>query len=147
MEKANPLTHQQLQQIFNKYDTNGDGKISLQELTAILTSLGSATTAADEAARAMYELDSDGDGFVDFNEFKAFHYRGGDRNKELEEAFELYDKDKNGKISASELHAVLRRLGDNCSIKDCRRMIGSVDVDGDGCVNFDEFKRMMGRSS
>ncbi|XP_073274942.1 probable calcium-binding protein CML18 [Primulina huaijiensis] len=147
MEKAKPLTHQQLQQIFNKYDANGDGKISLQELTAILTSLGSATTAADEAARAMSELDSDGDGFIDFNEFKAFHCRGGDRNKELEEAFELYDKDKNGKISASELHDVLGRLGDKCSLKDCRRMIGSVDVDGDGCVNFDEFKRMMGRSS
>ncbi|XP_075474552.1 putative calcium-binding protein CML18 [Primulina tabacum] len=147
MEKAIPLTHQQLQNIFNKYDANGDGKISLHELGAILESLGSATP-ADEAAREMTELDSDGDGSIDFNEFKAFHCSGGgDNNKELKEAFDLYDKDKNGKISASELHTVLRSLGDKCSIKDCRRMIGSVDVDGDGCVNFDEFIRMMGRSS
>ncbi|KZV53889.1 hypothetical protein F511_00155 [Dorcoceras hygrometricum] len=147
MEKAIPFTQQQLEKIFNKYDTNGDGKISLQELCHILKCLGSARY-EDEARRAMAELDSDGDGFIDFNEFKAFHGRGGwDGNKELREAFDLYDQDKNGQISASELLAVLRSLGDKCSIKDCRRMIGSVDIDGDGCVNFDEFRRMMGRSS
>ncbi|KAK6125409.1 hypothetical protein DH2020_040836 [Rehmannia glutinosa] len=119
----------------------------LTELGAILNGLGSATP-ADEVARIMSELDTDGDGFIDLNEFKAFHCGGGgDNNKELKEAFALYDKDKNGKISASELHSVLKSLGEKCSLKDCRKMISSVDVDGDGCVNFEEFKRMMTRNS
>ncbi|KAI3451833.1 hypothetical protein Pfo_008498 [Paulownia fortunei] len=151
MEKnpaAIPLTlEEEVEKVFNKFDTNGDGRISLTELGAILNGLGSATP-PDEVARIMSELDTDGDGFIDLNEFKAFHCGGGgDNNKELKEAFDLYDKDKNGKISASELHSVLRSLGEKCSLKDCRRMISSVDVDGDGCVNFEEFKKMMTRAS
>lgn len=137
---------EEVEKVFRKFDTNGDGKISLTELGGILNGLGSATS-ADEVKRIMSELDTDGDGFIDLNEFKAFHCGGGDSNKELKEAFDLYDQDKNGKISASELHSVLRSLGEKCSVKDCRKMISSVDVDGDGCVNFEEFKKMMTRSS
>ncbi|XP_073060540.1 probable calcium-binding protein CML18 [Primulina eburnea] len=138
-----PLTkEEEVEQVFNKFDTNGDGKISLTELSAILNVLRSAT-AEEEVASIMSELDVDGDGFIDLNEFKAFHFGGGDKNKELKEAFDLYDQDKNGKISATELHAVLKSLGEKCSLVDCRRMISNVDVDGDGCVNFEEFKKMM----
>ncbi|GFP85008.1 probable calcium-binding protein cml23 [Phtheirospermum japonicum] len=94
----------------------------------------------------MSELNKDGDGFIDLKEFMAFHFHGGgDNNKELKEAFDLYDQDKNGKISASELHSVMRGLGEKCSIKDCHRIISSVDVDGDGCINFEKFKKMMTR--
>ncbi|XP_051127308.1 probable calcium-binding protein CML18 isoform X1 [Andrographis paniculata] len=142
-----PLTkEEEVEKVFNKFDANGDGRISLNELAAVLNGLGSPTS-ADEIKRIMAELDTDGDGYIDFKEFKAFHCGGGDDNKELKEAFDLYDKDKNGKISASELHSVLRSLGEKCSLKDCRKMISSVDVDGDGCVNFEEFKKMMTRAS
>ncbi|KAL3618996.1 hypothetical protein CASFOL_037224 [Castilleja foliolosa] len=150
MEKKNQATNslileEEIERIFKKFDSNGDGRISPSELGAILNGLGSATS-ADEVARIMSELDKDGDGFIDLKEFMAFHCGGGaDNNKELKDAFDLYDQDKNGTISASELHAVMSALGEKCSKKDCRRMISSVDVDGDGCVNFEEFKKMMTR--
>ncbi|CAA0839338.1 Probable calcium-binding protein CML27 [Striga hermonthica] len=142
---------EEVERIFRKFDSNGDGRISLTELGAILNGLGSETP-PDEVARIMSELDTDGDGFIDLKEFKAFHCGGaGDGveadNKQLKEAFDLYDQDKNGKISANELHAVLRSLGEKCSLRDCRQMISNVDADGDGCVNFKEFKKMMTRSS
>ncbi|KAL2522398.1 putative calcium-binding protein CML23 [Forsythia ovata] len=136
---------EEVEKVFEKFDTNGDHKISLSELGEILNALGSKTE-DEELKRIMSELDTDGNGSIDINEFKAFYYGSGD-NKELKEAFDLYDKDKNGKISANELHSVLRGLGEKCSLKDCRRMISSVDVDGDGCVNFAEFKKMMSRPS
>ncbi|KAH6803649.1 calmodulin like 23 [Perilla frutescens var. frutescens] len=147
-QAAIPLTlEEEVEKVFSKFDTNHDGKISLTELAGILNGLGS-NTSDEEVARIMSELDTDGDGFIDLNEFKAFHCGGvgdGDSNKELKEAFDLYDKDRNGKISVNELHSVLRTLGEKCSLKDCRKMISSVDVDGDGCVNFEEFKKMMTR--
>ncbi|OIV95637.1 hypothetical protein TanjilG_23868 [Lupinus angustifolius] len=131
--------------IFNKFDKNGDGKISCAELKDLMVALGSKTT-ADEVSRMMAELDQDGDGYVDLKEFGDFHFAGNSDAKELREVFEMYDLDKNGVISATELHAVMQRLGEKCSIGECRRMIGNVDADGDGNVNFQEFKRMMTRS-
>ncbi|KAL6993958.1 hypothetical protein U1Q18_012067 [Sarracenia purpurea var. burkii] len=132
--------------VFNKFDANGDGKISASELRAVLGALGSDTT-AEEVDLVMSEIDTDGDGFINLKEFTDFHRKGTDgdvgNSKELRDAFDLYDRDKNGLISARELHAVMKSLGEKCSLEDCSRMIGSVDADGDGCVNFEEFKKMM----
>ncbi|KAK9054177.1 hypothetical protein SSX86_025255 [Deinandra increscens subsp. villosa] len=138
------------EKVFRKFDANGDGKISISELGSILGALGSVTP-EDELKVVMSEIDTDRDGFIDLAEFVEFQRRGCNvsdgaaANKELREAFDLYDLDKNGKISAAELHSVLKMLGEKCSLKDCRKMIKSVDVDGDGCVNFEEFKKMMSK--
>ncbi|KAK1660800.1 hypothetical protein QYE76_048961 [Lolium multiflorum] len=47
------------------------------------------------------------------------------------------------RISVAELSKVLGRIGEGCSTEECERMVASVDVDGDGCVGFEEFKKMM----
>ena len=147
-------TMEEVKLIFNKFDKNGDGKISCDELKDILKALGS-DTSGDEVIRIMAEIDTDGDGFIDLNEFAEFHRSGAgndaksggnDTNKELRDAFDLYDIDKNGLISANELHSVLKKLGEKCSLSDCKKMIRSVDADGDGSVNFEEFKKMMTRA-
>ncbi|TVU07146.1 hypothetical protein EJB05_32922, partial [Eragrostis curvula] len=140
----------EVERVFRRYDANGDGKISAEELAAVLRALG-APPGPGEVRRMMDEMDADRDGFVDQAEFVAFLCGGGEGGEqedaseaELREAFSMYDADRNGLISARELHRVLRQLGDKCSVADCSRMIRSVDADGDGSVNFDEFKKMMG---
>lgn len=143
----------EVEQVFRRYDANGDGKISAEELASVLRALG-APPGPGQVRRMMDEMDSDRDGFVDLAEFVAFHCSNGEgegeegredaTEAELREAFRMYDADRNGLISARELHRVLRQLGDKCSVADCSRMIRSVDADGDGSVNFDEFKKMMG---
>ncbi|KAL4613958.1 hypothetical protein ACB092_07G020200 [Castanea dentata] len=138
-------TTDEVKKIFNKFDKNGDGKISRDELKDILHALGSRTT-TDEVSRIMSEIDKDGDGFISLDEFAEFHMGGSSSEsstKELRDAFDLYDLDKNGLISANELHEVLRRLGEKCTLGECSKMISSVDKDGDGHVNFEEFKNMM----
>ncbi|KAK6140598.1 hypothetical protein DH2020_025662 [Rehmannia glutinosa] len=123
------------------------------ELKQLLLSLGhEKKSAAKEADVMVREMDSDGDGFVDLDEF--MNVMNTDRNEdyangilresEIMEAFKVFDADSNGLISAKELKRVLARLGcGNCSVKECRKMIKGVDKDGDGFVNFEEFKFMM----
>ncbi|KAI9100195.1 hypothetical protein K1719_024413 [Acacia pycnantha] len=139
---------EETRRIFNKFDINGDGKISSSELKKMLLTLDSKTT-SKEIKRIMAELDKNGDGYIDLKEFADFHQSGGEKladSRELRDAFDLYDLDKNGLISVTELHAVLRKLGEKRSLSDCRKIISSVDADGDGNVNFEEFKRMMTRA-
>lgn len=133
-----------VKKVFNDFDANGDGKIDASELRSILITLGT-DASPKEIASIMSEIDSDGDGFIDLNEFAAFHLASSADNKELRDAFDVYDRDKNGVISASELHQTLKSLGQKCTLRDCEKMISAVDVDGDGAVNFDEFKKMMNR--
>ncbi|KAK4414197.1 Calcium-binding allergen Ole e 8 [Sesamum alatum] len=137
-----------VKRVFDRFDANGDGKISSDELGGVIKALGSETS-ADEVARMMEEIDTDKDGFISLEEFAAFcnaeadPLGGENSEKELREAFELYDQDHDGQISATELHLILTRLGERCSVNDCTGMIKSVDSDGDGFVSFDEFRIMM----
>ncbi|KAI9083120.1 hypothetical protein K1719_034853 [Acacia pycnantha] len=80
----------------------------------MLLTLDSKTT-SKEIKRIMAELDKNGNGYIDLKEFADFHQSGGDKladSRELRDAFDLYDLDKNGLISVIELHAVLRKLGE-----------------------------------
>lgn len=136
----------EVKKVFDRFDANHDGKISGEELSGVLSALGSETSPA-EVLRMMDEMDSDKDGVVTLAEFAEFCRKkvDGDESgsRELHDAFEMYDQDNNGVISAAELHLVLTRLGESCSVEDCSRMIQTVDSDGDGNVSFDEFRKMM----
>ncbi|KAL3616573.1 hypothetical protein CASFOL_039963 [Castilleja foliolosa] len=139
----------QHKQVFNLIDTNRDGKLTTLEIKQVLLTLGHEKKRAEQEAKAMVsEMDFNGDGFVDLDEFmnvmKSYDSptHGIFRESEIKEAFRVFDVDGDGLISAEELHRVLERLG-KCSVKECRKMIKGVDRDGDGFVNFEDFKTMM----
>ncbi|KAJ6818510.1 polcalcin Jun o 2 isoform X1 [Iris pallida] len=143
-------TSGELERVFSKFDSNGDGKISAEELAAIFATLGDGEPLTDEELRRMMaEADSDGDGFISLDEFVDLNTLRVDPTAALEDlrhAFSMFDLDRNGSISAEELARVLRSLGEGVSVAQCRKMIDGVDKDGDGMVNFEEFKVMMAGS-
>ncbi|MCD7461544.1 putative calcium-binding protein cml25 [Datura stramonium] len=139
----------ELEQVFNKFDINGDGKISSSELGFIMASLGNGVT-EEESIRMISEVDADGDGFIDLREFVELNTKNVDSDEVMEnlrDAFSVFDVDRNGSISAEELQKVMKSLGEECSLEECRKMIGGVDCDGDGMIDFEEFKVMMVRGS
>ncbi|MCL7031512.1 hypothetical protein MKW94_012860 [Papaver nudicaule] len=75
----------EIDRIFNKFDINGDGKISSSELGEALKTLGSAS--ADEIQRMMAEIDTDGDGFISKDEFAAFYRANGGLMKDIAKIF------------------------------------------------------------
>jgi len=62
---------------------------------------------------------------------------------EFKEAFQLFDKDGNGKITVDELGTVMRALGNNPTEAELQDLINEVDVNSNGTIEFAEFSTMM----
>lgn len=64
---------------------------------------------------------------------------------EVREAFEVFDGNKDGFIDEEELQRVMGALGlkEGMEVKNCRRMIGAFDENGDGRIDFHEFVKFM----
>lgn len=137
----------ELKQVFQMFDQNGDGSITKDELHASLKNMG-LYIPKEELAEMMEKIDTDGDGCMDVEEFGALYLmimEERNEKQEMEEAFKVFDRNGDGFITDEELGLVLRLLGleQGNTVEACRKMISKVDVDGDGKVNFYEFKQMM----
>lgn len=140
----------ELSETFRYFDKNGDGKISSSELGEVLRALGIETS--DEELHAMVsEVDCDKDGFIDLDEFVQLNKMisevtegEDDETKFMQEAFHVFDIDGDGYISSLELYRVLSGLGEaGLTVEQCGTMIQNVDKDGNGLVDFSEFKCLM----
>ncbi|TYJ25341.1 hypothetical protein E1A91_A07G043300v1 [Gossypium mustelinum] len=150
----------ELKRVFATFDKNGDGFITKQELRESLKNIRVLMT-EKEVEDMVVKVDANGDGLIDFDEFcilcqtmdggtdasgtRLKEDDGMNGEEELKEAFDVFDKDKDGLISFEELGSVLCSLGlkEGNKLEDCKAMIRKVDIDGDGMVNFNEFKKMM----
>ena len=82
-----------------------------------MRSLGQNPTEA-ELQDMISEVDADGDGTIDFPEYltmMAQKMRDTESEEEMKEAFNLFDKDGNGFISAAELRHVMTNIGKKLS--------------------------------
>lgn len=67
-----------------------------------------------------------------------------EQTAELKEAFSMFDKDGDGTITIDELRDVFRKMGHkNISDRALIEMIMSVDDNGDGEIDFEEFLVLM----
>ena len=69
------------------------------------------------------------------------------RLKDYRDAFEMFDKDKDGTITAKELLSIMRSLNQDPSEQELHEMIAEVDIDGNGKIDFEEFVSLMNRRS
>ena len=62
---------------------------------------------------------------------------------ELQEAFDLFDKDGDGTISANELGSLFRCFGSRKTPEELDEILKKYDDDGSGEIEFEEFVAMM----
>lgn len=145
---ASKLTEEQIEDFkkaFLLFDKDGNGRITADELSDVMQSLGQKPS--DSEVEAMIQqADQDGDGSIDFLEFlEVMASKIGENSFEddLREAFQLFDRDNNGYISKREMRFVMSSLGEQITDAGVDNMMREVDLDGDGRVNYEEFIRMM----
>lgn len=66
-----------------------------------------------------------------------------DEIEEIREAFNLFDTDGSGTIDPKELKAAMQSLGFEAKNQTIYQMIGDIDKDGSGSIDFEEFLDMM----
>ncbi|GER27877.1 calmodulin-like protein [Striga asiatica] len=144
-EPTRPTDTDELKRVFQMFDLNSDGRITRDELSSSLKKIG-IFIPDDELAQMIAKIDANEDGCVDMDEFRVL-YRNiiTEGEEEMREAFNVFDLNGDGFITVDELRSVLPGLGlqQGRVAEDCRKMIMKVDADGDGRVNFSEFKCMM----
>ncbi|GMI78635.1 calmodulin like 42 [Hibiscus trionum] len=153
------LNSLRLRRVFDIFDKNHDGIITVQEIHQALTRLGLETDFCDLES-TIKSFINPGDMGLTYHGFVSLHqsldqtFFGLDMEEEeeeeedesdLTEAFKVFDEDGDGFISAQELQAVLGKLGlpEGKEIGRVEQMICSVDQNHDGRVDFLEFKHMM----
>lgn len=145
----------ELSDAFEFFDLNGDGKLSLKELGTVVRSLGD-EVAEEDLKNLIQRVDSDGDGQLDLSEFIDLNTQASCSSTEssssseeaenfaLAAAFNKFDGNKDGFISAEELHRVLAAFGDDrFSLEECQHMIKSVDDNDDHVMSLREFQALM----
>ena len=107
----------------------------------------------DDIARLVADFDKDQTGKIDFHEFLAIMMKKmsqTDQKDALDEAFDLFDKNKDGEISFDDLKLVALELNENMSDEELIEMLEGAagkKGDGKGKVNRDAFKQCITKAN
>ena len=123
------------------FDSAKSGRIEKEKVRTILNTLGHSYD-DNELNEFLEAEDTEGTGKLNFDSFcrVALHFNEEDDEalqKELKEAFRLYDKEGNGYIPTSSLREILAALDDQLTTDQLNEMIAEIDTDSSGTVDFD----------
>ena len=66
-----------------------------------------------------------------------------DKVAEYKESFDMFDRNKKGKITINDITKIMKNFGYPLSKEEAKKMVSSVDSSGDGEVDFEEFVMLM----
>lgn len=198
MAKALPQETTELREIFNKYDTNGDGFLDASEVKSIIDSYqpdsglrcqpssmtassssgsgnnssgnnnrlspqkaqkadrrGSSASSNSGSSAIIHPPPSVEDvlemfknagienDVVTYDQFVIIIHHVNETDASIRQQFDFFDTDRSGKISKKELKSGLKKLKADYRKKIVKNMMSEADLDGDGEIDFEEFKAIL----
>lgn len=132
-----------LEAAFNKYDLNGDGLLSPNEIVEMMKSIG---RNAEDAKELMANIDENNDGYICKEEFATLQAL--EKLESMDEAaqdefyaqqFRKFDLDGDGEVTHKEIENVCT----NMTKEAVQELISQVDKDNDGAISFHEWMDAM----
>lgn len=138
-----------MRKYFSVFDKNHDGRISRKELEASMEQIMTPIQASIECNKILKSLNKEKDDEIEYEEFikSAVDMDKIVTEKNVKLIFDLIDKDKSGSVSKFELkNFFLGALSTDSLMADDKEfsdLIKEIDFNGDGEINYAEFKKMM----
>jgi calmodulin len=130
----------QLKAIFDDFDKDHSGELSIEELRAVLNSFLQKKPSDRQLKRIFSSADIDKNGSIDFNEFvNAMNKTRTDEFTERKAVFDILDIDHNGSIDASEFTKACAQLGLTLTQTELDVLFENYDLNGDKVIDFSEF--------
>ena len=147
-----------LQREFMGIDVDGNGEVSIEELGTLLRSMRVKLRVSEsQIKRALKQIDINGDGTIDSDEMMevlekydtdGIVYKLLNERSSIRQEFLKYDTDGSGFITRDELVQIINdRTGLKVPESQLALMIKDVDENGDNQINYDEFYKLMMKSS
>jgi solute carrier family 25 (mitochondrial phosphate transporter), member 23/24/25/41 len=138
------LTPQQINHVFSRIDTDGNGVISSSEIKRGLEQLNIPAN-EHEVEHLVHLIKSSrkptttSNDTISIAEFSSFLQA---REAQLHAVFHSLDTDHNGRLDTNEITAALGRLGVDSTPQMVQHMIDRIDKNSDGRVDYSEFRAM-----
>ncbi|KAJ1650058.1 Calcium-binding component of the spindle pole body (SPB) half-bridge [Dispira simplex] len=128
---------QEIQEVFNMFDTDKDDKLDYYEFKVAMKALGF-DLPKGEIMGLIRTHDRTGDnrlGYGAFFDIMSEKIRNRDPVEEIRKAFKLFDDKSKGRITMGDLKRVSEELGETMAEDELQAMIDEFDLDGDGAIN------------
>ena len=145
VENLTDETINQFHYLFDLFDKDSSGTITTKELGTVMRNLGQ-NPSEEELKQLIREVDLNGDGTIDFKEFLCLMIKkmnDTDIDKELHEAFDYFDMDRDGYITPHELRTGMMNIGEEYTPEEAEEMIKEGDLNNDGKIDYDEFMKIV----
>nr|XP_043613674.1 calcium-binding protein CML38-like [Erigeron canadensis] len=132
--------------VFDKFDEDRNGMVSPSELQRRIGLICQEEILVQDleivVETTLHQNNKGELGFEDFVKLMESE-KEEEKLEDLKKAFRMYEMDGTDCITPKSLNRMLNRLGESISVDECVGMINRFDLNGDGVLNFDEFRAMM----
>ncbi|KAI0020904.1 hypothetical protein F4780DRAFT_779127 [Xylariomycetidae sp. FL0641] len=127
--------------LFDSYDSDKGGNISVEEFAKVMSQSPGQPPSEAEVQQIIKEVDLDGDGTINFNEFITMMtgqpYPPQEPYAEYTKAWKEYEPSTNGSITASQFRQLMAGMGEPVDDSEVENLLNNVD--GEGKLSYKDF--------
>ncbi|KAI1766886.1 mitochondrial carrier [Hypoxylon sp. FL1150] len=141
MEESQNQRDARVEQLWKRLDYQNKGELDWKGLQKGLKRIDHPLKNADDMLKTITKVvDTDGDGKIQYEEFRVFVEAA---ERQLYVLFKSIDHDKNGKIDKEELHHAVQHAGLAVPMRRLDEFFENIDHNRDGFITYEEWRNFL----